>query len=134
MRDFPYGALQIHKASNPIRTLWYSKDEEPEPVERYQLCDREWQDPAAHERAIDRRLLVCALMDRLDDRRRDILVMHYVDEMTLEEIGQLYGITRERVRQIERDAIRRVKYWAREPSRLDEVLRNFKEQLKEQMQ
>lgn len=134
MREFPYGALQIHKASNPIRTLWYSKDEEPEPVEAYQLCDREWQDPAEIDRALDRRLIVCALMDMLDDRRRDVLIMHYVDEMTLEEIGQIYGITRERVRQIERDAIRRIKYWARYQARLDEVLKNFKEQLKEQMQ
>ena len=134
MREFPYGALQIHKASNSIRTLWYSKDEEPEPVETYQLCDREWQDPTEHELAMDRRLLVCALLDRLDDRRRDVLIMHHVDEMTLEEIGKLYGITRERVRQIERDAIRRVKYWARHPIRLDGVLKEFKEQLKEQMQ
>lgn len=134
MREFPYGALQIHKASNSIRTLWYSKDEEPDPVERYQLCDREWQDPEEIDRAMDRRLLVCALMDKLDDRRRDVLIMHYVDEMTLEEIGQIYGITRERVRQIERDAIRRIKYWARYQARLDETLKEYKEQLKEQMQ
>lgn len=134
MRAPVYGELQINKASNPIRTLWYSKDEEPEPVEFYQLCDREWQDPAEHERCMDRRLLVCALLDRLDDRRRDVLVMHYVDEMTLEEIGQLYSITRERVRQLERDAIRRIKYWARDPLRLDGVLKEFKEQLKEKLQ
>lgn len=134
MRAPVYGELQINKASNPIRTLWYSKDEEPEPVEFYQLCDREWQDPAEHERGMDRRLLVCALLDRLDDRRRDVLVMHYVDEMTLEEIGQLYSITRERVRQLERDAIRRIKYWARDPLRLDGVLKEFKEQLKEKLQ
>lgn len=134
MRAPVYGELQINKASSFIRGLWYSRHEEPNPVEFYQLCDREWQDPADHERRLDQQALVGTLMGKLDDRRRDVLLMHYVEELTLDEIGQVYGITRERVRQIERDAIRRIKYWARDAVRLNEAIKDYRDQLKEKLQ
>jgi RNA polymerase sigma factor (sigma-70 family) len=134
MRAPVYGELQIHKANNLVRGLWYSRHEEPKPVEFYSLCDREWQDPANHERTLDRQWLVGTLLSKLDDRRRDVLVMHYVEEMTLEEIGDVYGVTKERVRQIERDAIRRVKYWARDAIRLNQAIKEHRDQLKEKLQ
>lgn len=134
MRAPVYGELQIHKASNLIRGLWYSRHDEPNPVECYSLCDCEWQDPAEHERLLDRQAVVATLLGKLDKRRRDILVMRYVDEMTLDEIGQVYGVTRERIRQIERDAIRRIKYWARDAVRLNEAIKDYRDQLKEKLQ
>ena len=53
-------------------------------------------------------------LDSLDERERSVLEYRYGlkdgNVHTLEEIGNLYGITRERVRQIESRAIRKLKY------------------------
>ena len=51
-------------------------------------------------------------LDQLNSRERDILKMFFgigCQEMTLEEIGAKFDLTRERVRQIKEKAIRRLK-------------------------
>lgn len=51
-------------------------------------------------------------MEELDERQNEILRMRFGigrdDDMTLEEIGQLYGVTRERIRQIEAKALKKL--------------------------
>lgn len=72
-------------------------------------------------------LLRLALLEHLDDRERDILAKRYGlrffssseipssdsgwerDKMTLEEIGRLYGVTRECIRQTEARALRKLR-------------------------
>jgi RNA polymerase primary sigma factor len=52
-------------------------------------------------------------LDALDERERNILKAFYgigQPEMTLEEIGEKYGLTRERVRQLKEKAIRRLRH------------------------
>jgi len=49
----------------------------------------------------------------LSARERDIVIRHYgLDNggtpMTLDQIGQVFGVTKERIRQIERKAIRKL--------------------------
>jgi RNA polymerase primary sigma factor len=61
-------------------------------------------------REIDRSLAT------LTDRERDIIKYFFgigVSEMTLEEIGDNFGLTRERVRQIKEKAIRRLRHTSR---------------------
>jgi RNA polymerase primary sigma factor len=53
------------------------------------------------------------LLDTMDDREATILRLRYglnedSDPMTLRSIGEIVGLTRERVRQIERDALRKL--------------------------
>jgi RNA polymerase sigma factor (sigma-70 family) len=53
-------------------------------------------------------------LSRLGDREREIVDLRYGlsdgQEKTLEEIGQIYGLTRERVRQIEAKALRKLNH------------------------
>ena len=55
-------------------------------------------------------------LNQLHDREREILKMFFgigCQEMTLEEIGEKFGLTRERVRQIKEKAIRRLRHSSR---------------------
>ncbi len=69
------------------------------------------------------------LLLALQERSRDIIIKRYglgknPDHMTLDAIGKAYGITRERVRQIENhaiNAIRKSKNYAEEKPAFDEI-------------
>lgn len=56
-------------------------------------------------------------LDQLPDREADVIRRRFgigfEDEMTLEEVGQIYGVTRERIRQIEAKGFRRLMHPAR---------------------
>ena len=66
------------------------------------------------------------VMQELSDREREIVSLRFglVDgkERTLEEIGEQYGLTRERIRQIESKALKKLSVWGRKAS-LAEFLR-----------
>lgn len=52
--------------------------------------------------------LECALQV-LDERERQILWKRYRDGLTLEETGHAFGVTRERARQVEKEALRKLR-------------------------
>lgn len=69
------------------------------------------EDPAGEafaRRFVDRRWLA-ALLGGLDERSRRILEWHFGHELTLEEIGRRENVSRERVRQIERAALEKLR-------------------------
>ena len=61
--------------------------------------------------------IVRAVLDTLPTRESEIMKMRFgIDRekaMTLEEVGKVYGITKERIRQIENKAIRKLRHPAR---------------------
>ncbi|CDI50598.1 sigma-70 family RNA polymerase sigma factor [Clostridium tetani] len=60
------------------------------------------------------------ILDTLDDRSKDVLIKRFglngQEPMTLEEVGDIYDVTRERIRQIESKALRKLRH----PSRTKE--------------
>jgi RNA polymerase primary sigma factor len=69
-------------------------------------------DPAAVATQGDTRQMVLAAVARLEARERDVLELRFGlrgdEPCTLEEIGQRYGVTRERIRQIELRGLRKL--------------------------
>lgn len=49
-------------------------------------------------------------VSELDDRESGVIQMRYFEKMTLEQIGRQYGVTRERIRQVEAKAIRKLRH------------------------
>lgn len=78
------------------------------------LVDERTSDPTdVAERASLRRTLLGMLED-LDERAREVIFLRFGlmddDAMTLEEVGQHFGVTRERIRQIESKTMRRLSH------------------------
>lgn len=61
------------------------------------------------------REVMASALSLLNDRERDIVLSrHFVDDaMTLEELGERYGVTRERIRQIEAKAMKKIEHHVR---------------------
>ena len=61
--------------------------------------------------------IIASVFDTLGAREAEILRMRFginrAKPMTLEEVGQHYGLTRERIRQLENKAIRKLRHPAR---------------------
>ncbi len=57
------------------------------------------------------------ILDTLDDRSKDVIIKRFglngQEPMTLEEIGEIYNVTRERIRQIESKALRKLRHPSR---------------------
>ncbi len=66
----------------------------------------DYDEPIMHDELAD--ALTCALQ-LLDERDIDILWKRYRDGLTLDQAGNAYGITRERARQIEKEALRKLR-------------------------
>lgn len=53
---------------------------------------------------------VAAAFSTLSPREKEVLKWRHVDHLTLDETGKIYGVTRERIRQVEKKAIRKIRH------------------------
>jgi RNA polymerase sigma factor for flagellar operon FliA len=65
-------------------------------------------DPLAALEATERRAVVARLLDRLPERERQAMELYYYEELTMQEVGAVLGITESRVSQIHSSAILRL--------------------------
>ena len=98
--------------------------EYPESIDDWDELLPEQEDANAFDQTETERIITDALAE-LPEREADIIRMRFgIDrdsDMTLEEIGQIYGVTRERIRQIEAKGLDRLSHPGRK-RRLQELL------------
>lgn len=83
------------------------------------LIDLNQEDPFISIEKLSLHTTLLGMLDDLDDRLREVIILRFglgqLDPMTLEEVGERFGVTRERIRQIEAKAILKMSI----PSRKD---------------
>jgi hypothetical protein len=113
---------RLHDYHPDVGKIWRSRDDEPEQemFERFPM----WMNPLYEDRdtRIDLQRLFPAILETLTKREQKLLWCRFWADYTLDETGMVFGVTKERIRQIEAKAIRRLKH----PTRSD-VLRTLME-------
>ena len=89
-----------------------------------QKTDTRFPMPEENAMNTDAKMVIKDALSTLDSRSEKVLRLRFgiglSTDMTLEEVGGVYGVTRERIRQIEAKALRKLRH----PSRLDK-LKNY---------
>jgi len=110
-RITPEGRMaEFHPA---VGDIWRSRHDEPqqEVFERFP----KWMNPAYEDRdtKIDLERLFPAILEGLTKREQGVLWCRFWGDYTFEETGMCFGVTRERIRQIEAKALRKLKHPSR---------------------
>jgi len=103
-----------------VRSIWYTRNKELEP-EVFERLPK-WMAPEVGQGDVqsDMSRLVADAFETISPKEAKVLRFRYWHDLTLDEIGQIFDLTRERIRQIEARALRKLRH----PSR-SEALRPF---------
>lgn len=96
--------------SRPIRTIWNTKDREPHFLPDLSMPEM-WQDLSQVESRLDAKRIADLLLPQLGSRLRQIIERRFMDGATLAEVGDEFGLSLERIRQIEAKALRHMRRW-----------------------
>lgn len=117
-----YSEVDIRKSLSTVDDVFLWDDSLSDHDAAMSFAD-ELADPVAIAERAEMERLVRAGIDELQERQADVIRHRFGfwggTEMTLEEVGQMYGVTRERIRQIEAQALKALRH----PQRAVAVLR-----------
>lgn len=103
---------QIVSILNSVRDSYNNDNDKNETVLESVVEDPAGSNPEEMMSVDEEKAIVLRLLDEIDPREAAVLRLHYgLDNrrpMTLKEIGSSLGLTRERIRQIQRDALTRL--------------------------
>jgi RNA polymerase sigma factor (sigma-70 family) len=104
----------IHETMQWDRTVLSLELIRADGLEQIESSDESVEDPQNRRDQIGLREVLEQALSKLDDRASTVLRLRKGfdggEELTLEEVGQVFGVTRERIRQIENKALRTLKY------------------------
>jgi RNA polymerase sigma factor FliA len=86
-----------------------AREDEPGRVTLDGLVDTSVPSPLRLTEDTDQRHVVLRLIDRLPERERQVLALYYYEEMTMQEIGDVLGVTESRVSQVHSSAVLRLR-------------------------
>ena len=105
---------ELHLAGREITSLDRSVGEEGEATLGELVRDDDAPDPEEVAAAALVRAAVATSLEQLHERERGVLELRYgltgEEPRTLEEIGAIYGVTRERIRQIEKNSLAKLRH------------------------
>jgi RNA polymerase nonessential primary-like sigma factor len=108
---------KLLRSTNHIESLDEVYDDSQRPVIE-SIADQNNDSPEGYHQYGDRVKFIDRWLDRLNDKQKLVLAMRFGlkghDPKTLEETGESIGLTRERVRQIQVDALKKLKQLARD--------------------
>lgn len=99
-----------------VRSLWRARHEEPETQEFDDLPEwMELREGAEIENDLPR--VVAEVLETLTSKEKEVLELRFLQEETLQETADRFEVSRERIRQIESKALRKLRH----PSRSDKL-------------
>lgn len=107
-----FGDIAVSDLPSAVRGLWYTRHDEPDTEEFRSLPEWMQEAPEPPLRRDQERVVACVL-STLTEREEAVLRLRAGQDYTLEEVARVYGVTRERVRQIEAKALRKLRHPSR---------------------
>jgi DNA-directed RNA polymerase sigma subunit (sigma70/sigma32) len=99
---------------NPeIKSIWNRRNKEPQQM--VFNCFPRWMqtEPIDEERQLDLERVFSVVLETMTTREQKLLWCRFWADYTLDEIGCVFDVTRERIRQIEAKALRKLKHSSR---------------------
>jgi hypothetical protein len=93
-----------------VGNLWRSRDDEPETQEFAKLPPWMHYEEIDIETRLDLQKAIPEALDTISPKERKIILLRFWFDMTLDECGDVFRVTRERIRQIEAHALRKLRH------------------------
>ena len=120
----PYGGWK--DVDPKVREIWYTRDEELEPEVFDSFPDwMEQPEEEIHTIYRDNEIVCKSIINSLSERELKVIQLNYYGDESLTDIGKIFGISPERIKQIRDKALRKMRYqlyaikplvlWGRDP-------------------
>ena len=106
------GDIALSELPSAVRIIWHTRNNEPD-TEEFRSLPEWMQEASKPPLRRDQERVVACVLSTLTEREEAVLRLRVGQDYTLEEVGRAFGVGRERVRQIEAKALRKLRHPSR---------------------